>query len=101
MPTYENYIQYAGIRWKRIKKTTEKASLWTYTKRIVVNKFLISQERWWYAVHTPLYDITSISYFAPGISYKLPIRWTHVLCSFSIRFVYVQGETFSDFYTAI
>ena len=27
---------------------------------------------------------------------KLPIRLTHVLCSFSIRFVYVQRKAFSD-----
>ena len=34
MPTYEKYIQYAGIRWNRIKQS-EKASLWTYTKRML------------------------------------------------------------------
>ena len=28
---------------------------------------------------------------------KLLIRWTHILCSFSIRFVLVQREAFSDF----
>ena len=31
---------------------------------------------------------------------KLLIRQTHVLCKFSVRFVYVQREAFSDFFNS-